>query len=97
MKYLYLISSILLVLLEVFYFIMSYMVNKIDVDTGIIFDGFGRKLTEPPKVIQFIIEQPLWKGWIWQTAEGIVLFGGVYLALYLFSKYSDSIYSEGVV
>lgn len=89
MKKIYLLSSIVFFLTALIYAFFSYFIFSIYLNTGYLYDGFGRKLYATPDFVRFIIDQGYWRGAWWHLFDLVLFFGGLYLAYVLFMKYCD--------
>ncbi len=64
---------------------MAYFYRSVNRQTGIVTDGLGRALTEPPLWAKFFItNDPIWAGFGWHLFDIIWFFGLGYLAFLLF-------------
>lgn len=57
---------------------VAYFVYKTDPTTNIMYDGFGRRLSESPFLMRLILGQDrLWAGWLWFVGDMVVFWGGI--------------------
>jgi hypothetical protein len=67
--------------------ILAYYVKSIDTELGVVYDGLGRVLYEPPWWVRlFITEEPVWAGVGWHLFDIVWFFGGIAIAIWLFNK-----------
>lgn len=65
---------------------LAYFVTHTDPGTRIIYDGFGRQLTESPWLLRVILTQDrLWAGWAWFAGDFVVFWLGIGLGFGLCS------------
>lgn len=64
---------------------MAYFMRSVDTQKGIVYDGLGRVLTEPPLWASFLItSENSWAGLGWHLLDVIWFFGGLFIAFKLY-------------
>lgn len=64
---------------------MAFFIRSVDLETGIVYDGLGRTLSEPPLWASlFISSEHSWAGLGWHLFDIIWFFGGMYTAFNLY-------------
>lgn len=57
---------------------VAYFIYKTDPTTNIMYDGFGRPLSESPFLMRWIFGQErLWAGWLWFVGDMVIFWGGL--------------------
>lgn len=70
--------GILLILSALAAGFMAYFLYHTNPETNIMYDGFGRQLSETPLPVRWIFGQDrVWAGWPWSILDLIVFFGGM--------------------
>ena len=60
---------------------IAYFSFSVDPESGVVFDGFGRPLSETPWFITFFFGQDtLWPGWAWFFGDMAIFWGCIFLA-----------------
>lgn len=58
--------------------IAAYYITTTDPQTHLMYDGFGRGLSETPFFIRMLFGQDrLWAGWLWFIGDMIIFWGGL--------------------
>lgn len=56
---------------------IAYFVYKTDPTTNVIYDGFGRPLSESPFLMRWFLGQDrVWAGWVWFALDMVIFWGG---------------------
>lgn len=69
--------------------LLAFFIVSIDTQLGIIEDGLGRTLTEPPFLASFFVFSNWWPGFLWWILDKIWFFGGLYLAILIYTWSED--------
>jgi len=70
--------------------VLAYFIHVQDPMTHIIYDGFGRPLSETPLWLQWLFwKDRLWPGWQWFVVDMIVFWTGL-ISTYLLIEYSKT-------
>ena len=70
---------------------MAYFMRSVDTQNGIVYDGLGRILTEPPLWASFLItSENSWAGLGWHLLDIIWFFGGLFIAFKLYDWGQES-------
>jgi len=57
---------------------IAYFVYNTDPQTNVMYDGFGRPLSECPFLIRFLFgADRLWAGWLWFIGDMVLFWGGI--------------------
>lgn len=63
---------------------IAYFVYRTDPDTNIMYDGFGRRLSESPFFVRwFFGQERLWAGWLWAIGDMVIFWGGLFIGTLL--------------
>jgi hypothetical protein len=63
---------------------VAYFIRSVEPSTKIIYDGFGRQLSESPWFIRLIFGQDrLWVGWGWFIGDMFIFWGGILIGVSL--------------
>ena len=67
--------------------VFAYFVYHTDAETNIMYDGFGRQLSQTPYVVRYIFgEERVWPGWAWGAVDFVVYWamvvGGIGLCVF---------------
>ena len=63
---------------------IGYFVFRFDPQTKIVYDGFGRQVSESPWFMRLIFGQErLWAGWVWFIGDLIIFWGSIWLGIKL--------------
>ena len=61
--------------------IFAFFITSANRVTNVMYDGFGRMLSESPFLVRMILGQErLWAGWFWCIADLVIYFGGTLIA-----------------
>lgn len=64
---------------------LAYFVNSVDLETGAVFDGLGRRITDPPWWANWLLVSRYWAGIYWYVVDFIVFWGGLALSFFVAS------------
>jgi hypothetical protein len=60
--------------------LVAYFVYRTDPATNIMYDGFGRPLSEAPFLMRLVFGQErLWAGWLWFVGDMVIFWGGFFV------------------
>lgn len=66
--------------------VLAYFVCTTDQTTNIMYDGFGRRLSESPFLMRWIFgEERVWAGWKWFFLDMVIFWGTMILGYGLVS------------
>ena len=66
--------------------IMAYFMRSIDMETGTVYDGLGRVLSEPPLWARLVLTSELvWAGTGWHILDTVCFFGGILAAIAIYN------------
>jgi len=59
---------------------IAYFIYHTDPDTNVMYDGFGRPLSESPFLVRLLFgEERLWPGWFWSIGDIVIFWGGIFI------------------
>lgn len=89
--------SIILGLGLIYFSFQSYFIIEVDTANGIIRDGLGRVLSEPPSLMKFVVFGEHWRGLFWWIADKVIFFGGLGLTVWLYGLSENEAESKDTV
>lgn len=64
---------------------LAYFIRSVDVDNGLVYDGLGRLLSQPPVWASiFLTSEHSWAGLGWHVLDIVWFFGGLFIAYKLY-------------
>lgn len=77
------------VLAIIIYSIFAHLLTKVDYESGVMTDGFGRLIVEPPLFFRWYLQLGEWVGLKWFIVDTIGFWLAIFIAYSLFSAITD--------